>query len=87
MIARMLNRAVVSDQGVSHICQIVCSIVAALVMVLGFQRLAELEFTEAQLYSAMTETLLLTGLFIILGFFCRAWRRAVRQPFASSNAQ
>jgi hypothetical protein len=75
MIAQILKRTVIADKSVAHFCQIICSIVAGLVMVLGFRKLAELELAEAQLFSAMTGTLLLTGVFIILGFQCRAWRR------------
>ncbi len=76
MIIQILKRTVVADKSVAHFCQIICSVVAGLVMILGFRKLAELELTEAQLFSAMTGTLLLTGVFIILGFLCRAWRRA-----------
>jgi hypothetical protein len=36
-----------------------------------------LNLDEAQLYSAMTGTLFLSGVFVILGFLCRGWRRAV----------
>jgi hypothetical protein len=75
MIIQTLKRTVAADKSVAHFCQIVCSIVAGLVMVFGIRRLAVLELTEAQLFSAMTGTLCLTGVFIILGFLCRAWRR------------
>lgn len=76
MIIQTLKRTIVADQRVAHFCQIVCSIVAGLVMVFGIRRLAVMDLTEAQLFSAMTDTLLLAGLFIVLGFLCRAWRRA-----------
>jgi hypothetical protein len=74
MIIQIFKRTIVADGSVAHVCQIICSIVAGLVTVLGFRRLAELQLTEAQLFSAMTSTLLLTGVFISLGFLCRAWR-------------
>ena len=76
MIIQTLKRTVVADKSVAHFCQIVCSIVAGLVLVFGIRRLAGLDFDETQLYSAMTGTLFLTGVFVILGFICRAWRRA-----------
>jgi len=47
-------------------------------MVFGIRRLAVMDLTEAQLFSALTETLLLTGIFIVLGFLCRAWRTAAQ---------
>ncbi len=75
MIIQTLRRAVVSDKNVAHFCQILCSIVAGVVMVFGIRRLAQLDFTETELFSAMTGTLLLSGLFVVLGFQCRAWRR------------
>jgi hypothetical protein len=76
MIIQILRRTVVADKSVAHFCQIVCSIVAGLVLVLGIRKLAVLDLTEAQLFSAMTGTLFLTGVFIVIGFQCRAWRRA-----------
>ena len=78
MIIQTLKRTVVADKSVAHFCQIVCSMVAGLVMVFGIRRLAVMDLTEAQLYLAMTDTLLLAGLFIVLGFLCRAWRRAAQ---------
>ena len=74
MIIQMLKRTVVADKSVAHFCQVVCSVVAGAVLVLGIRRLAALDMTAAQLYSAMTETLLLSGVIIILGFLCRGWR-------------
>ena len=76
MVIQTLRRTVVADKSVAHFCQIVCSIVAGLVLLLGIRRLAGLDLDEAQLYSAMTGPLFLTGVFVILGFLCRAWRRA-----------
>jgi hypothetical protein len=78
MIIQTLKRSVLADKSVAHFCQIVCSIVGALVMGLGIRKLAALDLTEAQLFVAMTGTVLLTGVFIVLGFLCRAWRRAVQ---------
>jgi hypothetical protein len=74
MIIQTLKRTAVADKTMAHFCQMVCSILAGLVMVFGIRRLAVMDLTEAQLYSAMTDTLLLVGLFIVLGFLCRAWR-------------
>ena len=76
MIIQTQKWTVVADKNVAHFCQVVCSIVAGLVLVLGIRRLAGLDLDEAQLYSAMTGTLFLTGVFVILGFLCRAWRRS-----------
>ena len=76
MITQLLKWTVLADKSVAHICQIICSIVAGLVLLFGFRRLAELELSEAQLFSASIQTLFLAGVFIILGFQCRAWRRA-----------
>ena len=76
MIIQTLKQTVVADKSVAHFCQIVCSLVAGLVMVLGIRRLATLDFDGTQLYSAMTGTMFLAGVFVILGFLCRAWRRA-----------
>jgi len=75
MIIQTLKRPVAADKSVAHFCQIVCSIAAGSVMIFGIRRLAETDLTEAQLFSAMSSTLLLSGLFIVLGFLCRAWRR------------
>jgi hypothetical protein len=79
MIIQKLMRTVVAEGNVAHFCQIVCSIAGGSVMVLGIRRLAELDLTQAQLYTAMTGTLSLAGVFIVLGFQCRAWRRAAQQ--------
>jgi hypothetical protein len=79
MIIQTLKRTVVADKGVAHFCQIICSVVAGLVMVFGIRRLTAMDLTESQLYTAMTGTLFLTGVFIVLGFQCRAWRRAAQQ--------
>jgi hypothetical protein len=76
MIIRTLKQTVVADKSVAHFCQILCSIVAGLVMVFGIRRLTVLDLTEAQLYSAMTGTLFLAGIFIVLGFQCRACSRS-----------
>jgi hypothetical protein len=74
MIIQTLKRTVLADRSVAHFCQVVCSIVAGLVLALGIRTLAGLDLDEAQLYSAMTGTLSLSGVFIILAFLCRAWR-------------
>jgi hypothetical protein len=71
MITQLLKQKVASDKGVAH-----CSLVAILVMVLGIRRLAVLDLNEAQLYSAMTSTMIFSSVFIILAFQCRACRRA-----------
>ncbi len=76
MITRLLQWKVVSEKAVAHFCQIVCSLVAGLVLMFGFLRLPALELDETQLFSACVQTLFLAGVFIILGFQCRAWRRA-----------
>lgn len=76
MIIQTLKRKVVADRSVAHLCQIVCSLVAGLVMVLGIRRLAVLNLDEAQLYSALTGTLSLAGVFLILAFLCRSWCRS-----------
>ena len=76
MITQLLKQRVASDKAVAHFCQIVCSVVAGLVLMFGFLRLPALELTEPQLFSACVQTLFLAGVFIILGFQCRAWRRA-----------
>ena len=76
MMRRMLKRTVVADKSVAHFCQILCSIAAGLVLTFGIRRLAELDLTESQLFCAMTGTVLLTGVFVVLGFQCRAWRMA-----------
>jgi hypothetical protein len=79
VIIKMLKRTVVADQSVAHFCQVVCSIVSGLVLVFGVRRLAALDLTESQLYTTMTGTLFLAGTFTILGFQCRAWRRAAQR--------
>jgi hypothetical protein len=76
MITQLLKRKILAERSVAHVGQVVSSIVAGLVMVFGFLRLPALELAEAELYSACVHTLLLAGVFIILGFQCRAWRRA-----------
>jgi hypothetical protein len=79
MPAHTLKRAIVADKNAAHFCQIVCSIVSGFVLVFGIRQLAQLNLTESQLYSALTGTLLLAGVFVVLGFQCRAWRRAAQQ--------
>ena len=76
MIVQMLKKKVVADKSMAHVCQIICSIVSGLVLVFGIRRLAETDLTDSQLYSALTGTLFLAGVFIVIGFQCRAWRRA-----------
>jgi hypothetical protein len=76
MIMQLLKRKIASEKQIAHFCQIVCSLVAALVLIFGFLRLPALELTEAQLFSACVQTLVLAGVFIILGFQSRAWRRS-----------
>ncbi len=76
MVIQMLKKTIVADKRMAHFCQIGCSLVRGLVLVFGIRRLAELDLTEPQLFSAMTRTLLLAGVFIVLGFRCRAGRRA-----------
>jgi hypothetical protein len=76
MITQLLKQRVASDKMVAHFCQIVCSVVAGLVLVFGFRRFPALELAEAQLFSACVQTLFLAGVFVILGFQCRVWRRA-----------
>jgi hypothetical protein len=75
MLAQLLKQRVASDKAAAHFCQIVCSVVAGLVLVFGFHRLPALELAEPQLFSACVQTLFLAGVFIVLGFQCRAWRR------------
>ena len=75
MIVQLLKRRIVADEIVAHVCQILCSIVGAMVLVLGFRRLEQMELTEAQLYSAMIETLLLAAAFIALALIFHVWRR------------
>ena len=76
MIFSMFKRRVVADKSAAHFCQILCSVIAGLVLVLGIRRLAVLDLNEAELSSALNGTLILTAVFIILGFQCRAWRRS-----------
>jgi hypothetical protein len=80
MMIQTLKRKVATERDVAHFCQLVCSIAGALVMVLGIRRLADMDFTPAQLYTAMTDTLILAGVFIVLGFQCRAWVSKVNPP-------
>ena len=75
MIIQLLKRRVVADKTVAHLCQILCSVVGAMVLVLGFRRLEQMELTEAQLYSATIETLLLAAAFVGLALIFRGWRR------------
>ena len=73
MIIQMFKRTVVADKTVAHVCQILCSIVGAMVLLLGFRRLEQLELTEAQLYSTTIETLLLAAAFIGLALILHGW--------------
>ena len=75
MMIQLLKRPVVADKTAAHVCQILCSIVGAMVLLLGFRRLEQMELTEAQLYSAAIETLLLATAFIGLALIFRGWRR------------
>ena len=74
MMTQLLKRTVASDKTVAHVCQILCSIVGAMVLVLGFRRLEQMELAEAQLYSATIETLLLAAAFIGLALIFHVWR-------------
>lgn len=76
MITQSLKQRVVSGKRVAHFCQMVCAVVAGLVLVFGFLRLPSLDLTEVQLLAVCVQTLFLAGVFIIIGFQCRAWRRA-----------
>ena len=80
MMIQVLKKRIVADKSVAHFCLIGCSIVAGVVLVTGIRRLAEFDLPESDLFLAMTGTLVLTGVFIILGFQCRAWRRAMGAP-------
>ncbi|GEM_PF-6615040 len=75
MTTQLFKRKIVADKNVAHVCQIICSIVSGLVMVLGIRRLTTLDLDEAQLYLALTGTLFLSGIFIVLAFLCRIWRK------------
>lgn len=75
MMIQLLKRTVVADKMVAHACEVLCSIVGAMVLVLGFRRLEQMELTEAQLYSAMIETLLLAAAFVGLALIFHVWRR------------
>ena len=55
--------------------QVRCTGCGAMVLLLGFRRLEQMELTEAQLYSAAIETLLLATAFIGLALIFRGWRR------------
>lgn len=72
-----------ADKYVAHFCQVVCSISGGLVLVPGIRRPAELDLTGAELYTAMTATLVLSDFFIVPGFQCRAWRRAAQQSICT----
>ena len=74
MIIQLLKRTVASDKTAAHVCQILCSVVGAMVLVLGFRRLEQMELTEAQLNSATIETLLLAAAFIALALIFHVWR-------------
>ncbi len=76
MITRLLKQRVISEKAVAHFCQIMCAVVAGLVLVFGFRRLPTSELTAFQLFAACVQILFLAGVFIIIGFQCRAWRRA-----------
>jgi hypothetical protein len=66
MIIQMLKKTVVADRSVAHFCQILCAIASGLVLLFGIRRLAEMDLAEAQLFSELTNTLLLAGVFIVL---------------------
>ena len=76
-MVQMLKKVVVDEKTVAHFCQVVCSIVSGLVLVFGIRRLADSDLNDSQLYSALTASLSLAGVFIVIGFQCRAWRRTV----------
>ena len=76
LMMQILKKTVVADKTVAHACQIICAVVSGLVLVFGIRRLADADLTGSELNSALTGTLFLTGVFIVIGFQCRAWRRA-----------
>ena len=76
MFTQLMRRSVVSNKRVGQFCGAACSVVGALVLLLGFRRLEEIELTEGQLYSASIETLLLAAAFIGLSLVFSNWRKA-----------
>ncbi len=52
MIMRLLKRTVVADKNMAHLCQVVCSLVAGMVLVLGLRGLAKADLTEPQIFSS-----------------------------------
>lgn len=55
MFLQLMRRHVISNRAVAQFCQASCSVVGALVLMLGFRRLEELDLTEIQLYSATSK--------------------------------
>ena len=75
MYGRLMQRSVVSNKTVAQFCAAACSIVGVAVLLLGFRRIEQMELTESQLYSATTETFLLTAGFVALALIFHQWRR------------
>ena len=75
MSKQWMHRSVVPNKRVAQFCGGACSVAGASVLLLGIGRLERLELTESQLYSAMTETLLLAAAFTGLALHFSRWRR------------
>jgi hypothetical protein len=71
-----LHRHIIPNKGVWSLCEACCSIASALVLILGFRRLALLDLDEVQLYLFTVQTLLLTAVFIGLALYFQHQRRA-----------
>lgn len=59
-----LQKSVVSEQFVSKVCSGLFSLVGALTLISGILRVEKTDLAEEALYSALSDTLLLTAVFI-----------------------
>ena len=66
-----LQRELLENGAVFRAVQMLCSLVAGLVLILGIKRLAELELNEAQVFFGSLGVIGVTGVFIMLGFILR----------------
>ncbi len=75
----MLSR-VISNKAVMDFCSAASALAGASVLVLGFRQFESLDFTEAQLFSAVLQTLSLAGMFVVMALVCHLCRRTGALP-------
>jgi hypothetical protein len=72
MLKNFLSRNVASNEFLVRSCQACMSLGACFVMIFGIRRLAQMDLTEAEVFTSSLAVMSLAGIFLILGFALRA---------------